>query len=331
MREDYGLNYPASSEYYYSYPPDILGPTRFNPVPLPPPQKPESERKVGYKDGGQAPVSRPPLLAQIPHQLPPKHTQVQPRCFTCRHFEMCSFKKDYLKTVTLIQNSLGAPQLDCELTNRYITIPRFVGFPLVNEEKYLPKEVIFDNSDNKGKLFLSKFNGINYVNIVYKDNKYYILLEFKYNSKTELYDLNSCKEAFYGVEYELNKESLEEIQLGLIEWREIIINAKTPPPPPKKDIINTTHFSASLECDMYDWNKDSFDDAIKKLIKKYPNGVPVTEDDRILYHIATYHIENGEVPYAPLFYNKKCKDTVTYVPPQPYRKLPKPPKRRGDM
>lgn len=333
MREDYGFGYPAALEYWYQYPPDILGPTRFNPVP-PPPPPPENEkdnRKVGYKDGEQRPVSRPPLLAPIPPQLPPKHTQVQPRCFTCKHFEMCGFKKDYLKTVTLVQNSLGAPQADYELTNNYITIPRFVGFPLVNQDEYLPKEVTFDNSDHVGKLWLAKFNGINYVNIIYKDTKYYILIELKYNKETELYELKSCKEAFYKVDYELNEKSLEEIQLKLIDWREIIINAKAPPPPPRKDIINTTHFSATLNCDMYDWNKESFEDAMRRLIKKYPNGVPISEDDRFLYHIATYHIANGEVPYAPLFYGQKDKHCVNYVPPQPAGKPPRPPKRRGDM
>jgi len=45
---------------------------------------------------------------------------------------MCSFKKDYLKTLTLIQNDLGSPQADYELSNRYITIPGFIGLPIIN-------------------------------------------------------------------------------------------------------------------------------------------------------------------------------------------------------
>lgn len=325
MRDEYGY---CDVDYQY-YPHEYDGPVPFNPVPPLPQPKPEPERKVGY--GAEGPTKRPPLLAPIPPRIPPKHTQVQPRCFTCEHFEMCAFKQDYLKTVTLIQNCLGAPSYDYEWTTKYITIPDFIGLPIINEDKFFPKEVVFDNSDNKGKLFLSKFNGINYVNVVYKDTKYYILIQLKYNTETKLYEVKSCQEAFYKVKYELNKDSLEEIQLGLMEWREIIINSPAVPPPPKKDIINTTHFSAVLDCDMYSWNRDSFDDAIKKLIKKYPNGIPIGPDGRALYHIATYHVAEWEVPYAPLYYNEvDKKKLVNYIPPQP-AKQSKPPKRRGDM
>lgn len=286
----------------------------------------------GYEDNIH-PVSRPPILAPCHESVPPSHTQIQPRCFTCCHFEMCKYKKDYLKMITIMQKDLGAPQKDYELTNKYIEIPHFVGFPFADWDKYLPKEVIFDNSDNKGKIFSAKFNGINFVNIVYKDCKYFILLQFVYNAEDKIYELESCKEAFYCVEYELNKKSIEEIQTGLTKWREVIINAKMPaplPPPPHKDIIDTTHFSASLNCDMYEWNKDSYEDAIKKMIKKYPHGIPIDENGKALYHIITYHIENGEVPYAPLFVERETRQTKYYFPPKPFRPS-KPPKRRDDL
>lgn len=311
----YGEPFPTVPDFYYDI--QAPGPLPPNPPPPPPPRKPE--RKVIAVGEGPHPVERPAQLFPIPPMIPPKHTQIQPRCFTCTHFEMCSFKKDYLKTLTLVQNDLGSPQMDYEWTNRYITIPGFVGFPLVNQDDYLPKEVIFDNSNNKGRLWLAKFNGINYVNIIYKDLKYYILIQLKYNKESDLYELKSCKEAFYKVDYELNKTSLEEIQLGLVEWREKIINAIMPPPPPKKDIINTTHFSANLNCDMYTWNKQSFDEAVQNLLKKYPHGVPIDENERTLYHIATYHIAGGEVPYAPLYFSQEKKKKPT---------LPK--KRRDD-
>lgn len=301
------------------------------------------------------PVPRPPILAPYHEPAPPPHTQIQPRCFTCKHFEMCKFKKDYLKMITLMQNKLGAPQQDFELTNKYITIPKFVGFPFADWDKYLPKEVEFDNSDNKGKFFSAKFNGINFVNIVYKDCKYYILLEFVYEGeKKEVeekilsadpepseedeyvysYKLKSCKEAFYQVPYELNKESEKVIQENLLKWREVIINARMPapvPPPPRPDIIDTTHFSAQLNCDMYEWNRDSFEDAVEKMNRKYPNGIPIDDDGRALYHIKTYHIENAEVPYAPLYMEKPPKKPHYYFPPKKDCPCPKPPKRRDDL
>ena len=306
------FSYPDYDTFYDLQEP---GPIPSCPPPSPPPQP---ERKVIAVGEGPHPVKRPTQLFPIPPQLPPKHTQIQPRCLTCTHFEMCSFKKDYLKTLTLIQNDLGSPQADYELSNRYITIPGFIGLPIINQDDYFPKEVIFNNSDNKGKLWLAKFNGINYINVVYKDRKYYILLKLEYDKENEIYKLKSCQEAFYKVDYELNDDSLVDIQLGLIEWREKIIDAQLPPPPPIPDIINTTHFSANLNCDMYNWNKKSFEDAVKDFLTKYPNGIPLEDGGRTLYHIATYHIAGGEVPYAPLFF------------PQEEKKKPKLPKKRRD-
>lgn len=320
--EDYrGFCYPAASEYYEPGP--------LPPCPPPPLPSNKKERRVVAVGEGPHPVENPFEVLPISPKLPPAHTQIQPRCFTCKHFEMCSFKKDYLKTVFLIQKDLGSPHFDYELTNRYFIIPGLVGIPILNQDLYFPKKIKFDNSDDDGKLWVAKFNGINYINVVYTSKKYYILLKLVYNKETEAYDLKSCEEAFYKIKYELNISSLEEIQNGLLNWREKIINMELPVPPPKPDVINTTHFSANLNCDMYDWNKLSFKDAIEKMVKKYPYGIPIDKDDRVLYHIATYHIEQGEVPYAPLLNGKVNKNVVPYIPPTPI-KPPKPPKRRDD-
>ena len=292
-----------------------------------------------YTDAGYpapimpSPVQRPPVLFPYDAPMPPKHTQIKPRCFTCKHFEMCRYKKDYLKTITLIQNDLGAPCEDFELSDKYIKIPGFIGFIINDAEKYFPKEIEFDNCDYKGNFFAAKFNGINYVNAVYKEKRYFILLEFAYDTNTQLYELNSCREAFYRVPYELNKNSLEQIQLGLIEWREVIINAKMPIPVPPSDIpdiINTTHFSATLDCDMYDWNKTDFNEALRDLIRKYPKGIPIDDSGKAMYHIATYHIEDRFVPYSPYYQEEECKKNWNYFP-RPPKPLPKPPKRRDDL
>lgn len=276
------------------------------------------------------PVDNPPMLVPCAPPAPPAHTQVQPKCFTCKHFEMCQYKRDYLKTATLIQNDLGDPAFAYQVTNNYVTIPGFDGFPLMNEKDYFPQEIIFDNSDNVGKLFGAKFNGINFVNVVYKETKYFILIQLVYDKDSSLYELKKCQEAFYKIPYELNSASLEEIQLNLIGWREIIINAKAPTDwmkPKRRDIINTTHFSAALECDLYEWNRENFYDCIDKLKKKYPYGIPIDEYGRELYHIATYHVVDGEVPFSP--YYKGEKEKPFFPPPPPPPK--KPPKRREDL
>lgn len=239
---------------------------------------------------------------------------------------MCGFKVDYFKTLSLLQNCLGSPAEAYEQVNEAILIPGFNGLPIINEDDYLPQEITFDNSDWNGKLFLSKFDSINRVNMVYMVGKYYILLKFEYNATSELYELGFCKEAFYLVDYDLSQTSLEEIQLGLVDWREWAINAPAPEPP-KRDVINTTHFSACLDCDSYEWNRDSYEDAIKKFQKKYPMGIPISGDGRLLYHIATYHVVDGEVPIQPYFQPEKVTNYIPPCPPPP----PPPPVRRDEL
>ena len=309
-------------------------PPNYCPTPPPPPTDfTPAISEFEWPGDKTIPTGRTPVPFPIDPPVPPKHTQIAPRCFTCKHFEMCKYKKDYLKTATLIQNDLGDPGFAFELTDKYVTIPGFDGFPLMHEEKYFPHEVIFDNSDHPGILFAAKFNGINFVNVVYKDTKYFILIQLQYDRDSSLYELSSCQEAFYKIPYELNKDSLETIQLNLIEWREVIVNARVPVDfiqPPHKDVINTTHFSAALECDLYEWNKKSFKDSIDELNKNYPKGIPIDENGHQLYHIATFHVVNGEVPYSPL-YRPEVVSPNKYFPPKNSNPIPKPPKRRGDM
>ena len=102
MFDDYGYGFP---EWYPGFksgpvdtpktcPPVKPDPPTFDPVVGPVPNPPGSQEKVEpiYIDQNK----NRPILLPLPPQLPPKHTQVQPRCFTCKHFEMCGFKKDYL-------------------------------------------------------------------------------------------------------------------------------------------------------------------------------------------------------------------------------------------
>lgn len=308
---------------------------RWDFLPPPPPETiPPADAGLGWPGDKVHPVNNPPKLAPYAPPAPPAHTQVAPRCFTCKHFEMCKYKRDYLKTATLIQNDLGDPAFSYEMTGNYVTIPGFDGFPLMNEKDYFPAEVVFDNSDHVGKLFGAKFNGINFVNVVYKDTKYFILISLVYDKESSLYELKKCQEAFYKVPYELNKDSLETIQLSLIGWREVIVNAKAPVElmqPRLKDFINTTHFSAALECDLYEWNKENYRNAIERLKKKYPYGIPIDEHGRQLYHIATYHVVDGEVPYSPLYVGEPLPEPRKPFFPPPPPPMPKPPKRRGDL
>ena len=86
-----------------------------------------------------------------------------------------------------------------------------------------------------------------------------------------------------------------------------------------KDVINTTAFSARLECDHYEWEKSlSYEDGYKRIFCKYPNGIPLC--DGRYYHIATYHTEPKKAEFMPFPYPMNCK---------PYKVIP--PKYRRDQ
>lgn len=271
-------------------------------------------------------------MPPYPYPIPPKHTQIKPRCFSCKHFEVCNYKIDYLKTLTLIQNSLGAtkPNQARELRWGYFDIPEYKGLDIMSPKLYFPEEIQFITPDLKGKFYASRFNGLPEVSLIYKVKQYYVLLAFKYSKDEGKYLLEKCEEPVYHVEFELSDESLETIQKGLINWRMVAIDAEMPPPPPKMDAINTTHFSAKLECDMYEWNKTAYEDCIRRLIHKYPYGIPLDEFGRQMYHIATYHLHYGDVPFSPYF-NEITPDCPPppYFPPHHCEKLPIPPHKRG--
>lgn len=42
---------------------------------------------------------------------------------------------------------------------------------------------------------------------------------------------------------------------------------------------------------MYDWNKETPEEAIHRLAKQFPYGIPIDEEANKYYHVATFHIE----------------------------------------
>ena len=94
------------------------------------------------------------FLTPIDVPKPPHHTQIQVRCFTCKHFPVCLIKKDYLKTAILIEGILCNPQKDYiatekEIIDTYkndIIIPhgdtKYIKFIIKNEDgsTYTPEQ-----------------------------------------------------------------------------------------------------------------------------------------------------------------------------------------------
>lgn len=251
-------------------------------------------------------------LTPIPCKLPPpKNTQIQVRCFTCKKFDVCRIKEDYLKTAMLISEVLGSPAKNFNLN----WIPNFYGIDIYEPLNYFPFYVrITDSIKNITCKFLgARFTDDNNISFVYGND--YLVIQFKTicvenNWRFFMGEEVNTRQPFY-----ILAENIQEIEKGLIKFQKDLQNAK---PPAHSDIIETTAFSARLECDYYDPIKNlSYCDGMKHIAEKYPKGVPLGCNR--YYHIATYHVEPHEVPmYHP--YN----GTTAYMPlPYPVMIPPK--------
>lgn len=271
------------------------------------------------------------FLTPIHIKQPPRHTQIKPKCYTCSRFPICNIRTDYLKTAFLIQNVLGDPQKDRELNyynSKYGRIPGFSGYNFEQPENYFPEEVVL-NENHKGAFMDAKYKNKNLIQFLYKTEGYYVLFEAIWNDKEDIYDFSKGIEIYYGIQYELSSDSIVELAVNLEGWR--LDMEEKEEKSKDSDVINTTYFSAQLNCDFYEQEKGlTEEEGIKRIIAAFPNGIPCS--DGSYYHLATFHIEpnkvpcyhpeNGKVAFAPLPY-------PVFVPKKSNNSIP--PQRRGDF
>lgn len=261
-------------------------------------------------------------LTPIPCKLPPpKNTQIQVRCFTCKKFDVCRIKEDYLKTAMLISDVLGCPAENYELN----WIPNFNGTDVQEPLNYFPAKIKITDGTN---VITCDFLGARYmdcdnVSFVYYNNDIVALFKVIYDTETEKWQFFMGQNVCNGLPYYIMEEDTATIEQGLIQLRIDLLNPK---PTCTCDIIDTTAFSARLECDHYDPIKElSYCEGMRQIAERYPKGVPLGCGK--YYHIATFHIEPYEVPcyhpfngvtaYMPMPYpvmipskcNKKCERT----------------------
>ena len=94
-----------------------------------------------------------PIEPDLP---PPKHTQLLPRCFICKHFPVCNIREDYLKTAQLIEEVLGAPCESYELYPTPIPVPEFIGTIIEDVKAYFPTTVL-STKDKEGSFYVAKY------------------------------------------------------------------------------------------------------------------------------------------------------------------------------
>ena len=127
-----------------------------------------------------------PIEPELP---PPAHTQLLPRCFTCKHFPVCNIREDYLKTAQLIEEVLGAPCESYELYPTPIPVPEFTGTVIEDVEAYFPTTVL-STKDKEGSFYVAKYTDSKNIQFMYIFDGYYVLFSAIYNEETYEFDIS---------------------------------------------------------------------------------------------------------------------------------------------
>ena len=261
------------------------------------------------------------FLTPIDVKNPPCHTKVWPRCFTCEHFPVCTVRADYLKTLQLIENVLGNPQQDLELqkSNLWKHYPCYEGTNIEKAETIFPETLSFSKRTLPNKEILTdvvqgtfesaKYQDFDTVLFIYDSEGYKIMFKALYNTETKEYEIKDGVEIVYKIVYEFPADSVLELQVNLNTWREEMEEKEKEQS--EIDIINTTHFSAQLNCEFFNPVRGLIpEEGVKRIIAKYPDGIP--SGDGEFYHLETLHVEPHKVPW----YNPNAGKTA--FAPMPY-------------
>lgn len=259
------------------------------------------------------------FLTPIEVERPPRHTQVFPRCFTCSKFPTCNLRSDYLKTLYLIQNVLGDPQDDYCFTKStpYRQYPCYEGIEIKNPETIFPAELTFtqrilpngDMLDEPviGTLISAKYQDLNTVLFLYDAEHYIVMFKALYSEKAQEFVISEGMEIVYHIRYTYPESEVLETQVNLDTWKTQMEENENK----EADLINTTYFSAVLNCQFFDPVRGlTPEEGVKRIIAKYPNGVPLGEDQ--YYHLETLHIEPHKVPYFNPYDGKTAFAPIPY-------------------
>lgn len=194
----------------------------------------------------------------------------------------------------------------------------FKGFNFDNATEYLPKEITTSENE-KGTFMNGKYRGFGeVVQFLYNINDYYVLFQAIWSEEKKTYKLSSGKEIYYGIPYLLTAESIGTIIAGLESFRNKLLQEAENTE--DMDVINTTHFSAILNCDAYERDKTLTEQEGMNRMFINAGIEPPCRCGDWYYLMGTYHIEPNKVPY----YVPPVSSTPLFAPmPYPYNVKPK--------
>lgn len=235
-------------------------------------------------------------LTPIDVSIPPPHTQIIPRCATCKKFCVCSIREDYLKTAYLIQQILGDPQDDREL--KPCCDYDFYGCDFEEPEKLFPINIETKYQGNEDSI-IGVFQNAKYIDkdnirVLYKIDDYLVVFKVEWDEEFSRYQFLDGKEIYYGVIFKIKYSEFDDTELQ--SWRQEQI--KKEEENNDKDIINTTYFSATLNCCFYEQDKTLTEKTGLERLKLHCDSCC----DSQYHHLATHHIEPNKVPcFNPTF------------------------------
>lgn len=188
----------------------------------------------------------------------------------------------------LLQEVLGDPQEDFEISDA--TEFEFSGLNF--DTKYnlalmFEPEISVTAPDDKevcGIFETAKYRNKDFIQLLYiVDEKYPTVFNLYWNGTK--YETTNGYELFYGIPFIVSSTDFW-VEDELLVWRNDMIAAEEKEEP--KEIINTTYFSAILNCQFYEFNKENKE---KKLL-------PICNqpDDCRYHHLSTYHMEDEKIP-----------------------------------
>lgn len=274
------------------------------------------------------------FLTPINVPKPPRHTQIKPRCATCKKFPVCNIREDYLKTAFLIQEVLGDPQEDRELR---CCDCGFHGYDLENPKSYLADVLSILNPNEKeeplnGELQAIKYKDKNNLQALYNVDGYLVVFRITWDEAFERYTISDGTELYYDIEFKPAEYTIEDSALQA--WRAEIIAKEEEEEEKEKDIINTTFFSAILNCDFYEHDKHLTEKEGWQRMELHWRKMPPPHEPPCgphYHHLATYHIEPREVPMIESKFSPAPVLYPVFIPKPPCPPPKRPPRRRDDI
>ncbi|MGM9858070.1 MAG: hypothetical protein ACI311_02320 [Bacilli bacterium] len=146
--------------------------------------------------------------------LPPPHTRVHVKCFTCKKFPVCNIRADYLRTALLIENILGRP---CENLELNCIHPDFKGISIPFGSDYMPEKIL-TKADKEGTFFALKAEDVNHYNFIYGVDKCQVMFSAEYVESITSFGTDISDEELFnllpldGITYPAKTETIDMIK-----------------------------------------------------------------------------------------------------------------------